>query len=396
MEQVAKDWSMTVRASQVMPIYPLEEDIRPGDIYLVDRSLESEIKAWNEKGFLPLVNRYDRISIPKDRYDDIYQNGFYPVDSPSFSRPPKAAFPSYSFEVDKRGTLGIALPLNSVPIALSASGARSATGSVVFKKAATQGIPDRQMEMMVRQWASQHASELKARAKKTKTESPLILRLITRIFTLKGATVSLAFSETNGASLQAGSPPSSPELSSTSDEQYVALIAYLNKQIQLQKESETEQVPELPKESTTVPSTDPVIAALEAELASVKNLKAQEAIKKLRRQIERSVTEDRFGGYILPGLSIKVVGRSTRGITMDEEFERPLVLGYWATEYLVTENGNLIFLGGLKNLLDNQKEYQNIVELARNAAALGPEPTSYDDGSKKSDPFQGHQQKGNK
>lgn len=30
LEQVAKDWSMTIRASQVIPVFPLTEDLQPG------------------------------------------------------------------------------------------------------------------------------------------------------------------------------------------------------------------------------------------------------------------------------------------------------------------------------------------------------------------------------
>lgn len=35
LENVAKDWCLTIRASQVMPVYPLREDVQPGDCFLV-------------------------------------------------------------------------------------------------------------------------------------------------------------------------------------------------------------------------------------------------------------------------------------------------------------------------------------------------------------------------
>jgi hypothetical protein len=35
---VARDWCMTIRASQVIPVYPLTEDLQPGDIFLVTSS----------------------------------------------------------------------------------------------------------------------------------------------------------------------------------------------------------------------------------------------------------------------------------------------------------------------------------------------------------------------
>ena len=34
-QKAARDWCMTIRGSQVVPVYPLTEDIQPGDIFLV-------------------------------------------------------------------------------------------------------------------------------------------------------------------------------------------------------------------------------------------------------------------------------------------------------------------------------------------------------------------------
>ena len=52
--RVAKDWSLSIRASQVIPVYPLTEDLLPGDIFLVQTPIEEEVKAYLAKGFLPL------------------------------------------------------------------------------------------------------------------------------------------------------------------------------------------------------------------------------------------------------------------------------------------------------------------------------------------------------
>ena len=52
--RVAKDWSLVVRASQVIPVYPLTEDILPGDVFLVRTRIEDQIKVYEAKGFLPL------------------------------------------------------------------------------------------------------------------------------------------------------------------------------------------------------------------------------------------------------------------------------------------------------------------------------------------------------
>src|SRR5437016_4213640 len=43
---VAKDWSLVVRASQIIPVYPLTEDLLPGDVFLVQSPIEDEIRNW--------------------------------------------------------------------------------------------------------------------------------------------------------------------------------------------------------------------------------------------------------------------------------------------------------------------------------------------------------------
>jgi hypothetical protein len=370
LEKVAKDWSMTVRASQVMPVYPLEEDIRPGDIYLVANSIERDVGIWNDKGFLPLINRFDRIKIDKSIYDPFFENGFNESGGPSFHRHPMVAFPSYSFNVDQRGVFGIALPLNSVPLALSMSGAQSATGSAVFRGAATQGLPDYYMNKLLKKWANDRRGALMERA--NNTENQLILRLITKIFTIEGATVSVVFSEVKGVGAQIGSSVSVPNLLGTSLQDYDNLIGQLNRAIDLKKNAGNPISPVLPAGSSSSSTKDPEIQQLEADLDAVNKLKAQESIRMLKRQVERTATEDRFGGYILPGAAVRIASRSARGVAMEESFDKPLVLGYWATEYFVTRNGQLIEIGVVKDLLDNPAEYQRLILLSKTAAMEKP------------------------
>ena len=369
-EKVAKDWSMTVRASQVMPLFPLEEDIRPGDIYLVDKSIDSEVKTWDQKGFLPLNNRFDRMQIPQEAFDSFYAQSSDASDPVSYSRPPKVAFPSYTFEVDRRGALGLAVPLSSVPVAISASGAQRATGSVVFDGATTQGLPDLAMQRQINRWKTTHKAELADRAKQI--ERPLILRLITRTFSIQGATVSLVFESQKGANLQVGSTvPASPKVATSSaaqdetlSEEYEALITEINQKIALEKTN----------------ASDQGTADLEAQLVTVKQLQAQYEIKSLKRKIERKASEERFGGYLLPSGSAKVVGRSARGVTMEEVFDKPLVLGYWATEYLVTEEGSLRPLGSVMDLIDNPEEYNRLIEKARSIQTRAADDSTKDTG----------------
>jgi len=48
LEQVAKDWCLTIRASQVIPVYPMTEDLQPGDVFLVQRTVDEQVGDLEE------------------------------------------------------------------------------------------------------------------------------------------------------------------------------------------------------------------------------------------------------------------------------------------------------------------------------------------------------------
>ena len=54
LEAVAKDWALVIRASQVIPVYPLSEDLQPGDVLLVSTPIDEQVALYKKKGFLPL------------------------------------------------------------------------------------------------------------------------------------------------------------------------------------------------------------------------------------------------------------------------------------------------------------------------------------------------------
>src|SRR5438552_1955180 len=61
--EVAKGWCRNIRASQVLPVYPLTEDVQVGDVFIVQRPVEDEVNLYNEKGFLPLGHHLVRLSV---------------------------------------------------------------------------------------------------------------------------------------------------------------------------------------------------------------------------------------------------------------------------------------------------------------------------------------------
>src|ERR1041384_5057878 len=76
LEKVAKDWCATIRASQVMPVYPLTQDIQPGDLFLVQLPIDKQQEVWKQKGSLPLDNHLGRLD-PRG-YKDFYAKSFPP------------------------------------------------------------------------------------------------------------------------------------------------------------------------------------------------------------------------------------------------------------------------------------------------------------------------------
>ena len=75
LESVAKDWALVIRASQVIPVYPLSEDLQPGDVLLVSTPIENQVKLYKKKGFLPLDQHLVRL-YPTE-YKDFYNSRYW-------------------------------------------------------------------------------------------------------------------------------------------------------------------------------------------------------------------------------------------------------------------------------------------------------------------------------
>ncbi|HXJ57627.1 MAG TPA: hypothetical protein VNU68_13285 [Verrucomicrobiae bacterium] len=74
LERVAKDWSLTVRASQILPVYPLTEDLKPGDVFLVQERIEDQVRVFEARGFLPLDKHVARLS--SAGFSNFYESAF--------------------------------------------------------------------------------------------------------------------------------------------------------------------------------------------------------------------------------------------------------------------------------------------------------------------------------
>ncbi|MCG8600707.1 MAG: hypothetical protein MI807_11235 [Verrucomicrobiales bacterium] len=260
LEKVARDWCLTIRASQVIPIYPLMEDFEVGDSFIVSTPT-SELKSyWNKRGYLPIETTLSRMH-PKG-YAEFYREGYglragsdvprlwqFPHDSQlphkgipvlpaqkmtvkesedylalrdkirdaafrtnNWSQAPRVGFPSYTFDIRRGESFKGAIPVKSVPVMLGALGGRKFSGSVSLSNAFSYGIDDISLTESVRSWAwSEEMRSILAPYATSPDEfeagkAPNYLRVVSRVFLVKSVTVSLTDSTAKGFKLSVGSP----------------------------------------------------------------------------------------------------------------------------------------------------------------------------------------------
>ena len=168
LEAVARDWCYTIRASQVIPVYPLTEDVQPGDVFLVQLPIERQQELYKKKGFLPLDYHIGRLD---PAYVDFYGHSFFDRSQPpllprdwirpsgtvkSWDPAPNASFPSYSFSVKRGAGMNVAFPVQGIPIGLSLIGSDAADGSVSISEAHTLGVDIISLYDQLKVWAKDH------------------------------------------------------------------------------------------------------------------------------------------------------------------------------------------------------------------------------------------------
>jgi hypothetical protein len=290
LERVAKDWCLTIRASQVLPVYPPNEDVEPGDVFLVETSLSDQTRTYEERGFLPLDQLVTRLrGLP---YDTFYRDSYFknPYGGTPHERPsadvaplaPRAAFPAYSFRVERSSGAKLALPLSGVPVGIGLLGATSAQGSVTIRDAFTYAVDGESLARKLYEWwnGDPDVAEVFGAIVRD-TGKPIYLRVVTRVFLARGVTVSLVSLDRREAGADAGAPP----------------------QVELMKLSVEE------------PDAAPKAAAAYRDALGA------------------------LGGP--PGGAVRLVQASERAVTMQEDFDRPLVLGYLGFDVRVFPDGTI-------------------------------------------------------
>jgi hypothetical protein len=295
LEKVAKDWALVIRASQVIPVYPLTEDLQPGDVLLVRTPINEQVKLYKKAGFLPLDQHLIRLypedyyTFYKARYGVTNENIIPPAhwqkgdgNRHNWSIAPHAAFPTYQFEVRTGTGLNLAIPIEGVPFALGLMNSGRASGTVTIADAYTFGLDNFHAENLVRGWASQNRNLLRKYdpSDEKGDEKYHFLRVITRVYVTGRVVATLNNEEATGTEVAAGA------------DRPVNLMGI--------------------KENATLENYNAAIAA-------INNL--------LKEQ--------------LPGGKVKIATASRRSVTLEQSFDKPLVIGYVGFDMPILKGGRL-------------------------------------------------------
>lgn len=311
LERVARDWCMTIRASQVIPVYPLTEDLQPGDVFLVQVPVDEQHRLYRKKGFLSFDNHLERLD--PAAYGAFYDHSFsaggpdapLPThwlqpggDDDAWAAAPDAAFPTYKFSVRTGGGFNMALPIQGVPVGLSLLATDAADGTVTIAQASTYGIDIMSMDRQLRRWAQWNRDFLRNFPPRSQwcglCRRISYLRVVTRIYLTRELDVSLRDARSFAGGGDVGAP----------------------KPVNL-----------------TMQDTD-------ADPAKVTIEKYSQRIEQLNAMLESALKAE-GGGNLLPGGSMRVVAASAGSITLKQVFNRPLVIGYLAFDVPILDDGEL-------------------------------------------------------
>jgi len=228
LEGVAKGWCETIRASQVIPVYPLTEDLMPGDVFLVQTPIGSQASLYKKRGFLALDDH--RTRLPDLDYSQLYFDGYWkddfgktPHERVKMSNPgpldgstnppvtdapaPRAAFPTYSFHAKSGSGLSLAIPIQGVPVGLNFLHSDNVDGSVTIADSHTYAASEGQLYQALQQWLDGEGVRLVLDETVRRANYPVFIRVVSRVYLTGAVIVSLNKAGSTGAAAKAGSAP---------------------------------------------------------------------------------------------------------------------------------------------------------------------------------------------
>ena len=322
-QEVAKRWCLTIRASQVVPVYPLTEDIQPGDVFLVQTPIPKQVSEYTKRGFLPLDLHLHRIAPLNyaEFYGDSYWKGDYSENLPhERAKPdsaedenaprfglaplPAAAFPDYTFQTKRGIGTRLAVPISGVPVGLSFLGASTVNGSVKMSEAFTYGLDDATLLKSLYEWAEDPSVQLMLAKTRNATKTRLYLRVVSRVYLVGRLTVSLQAQGSSSAGADVGAAkPANPFTMTRENAEDLKSVAESYK----------------------------------------------EAVEALSGTLNDS----------LPGGSVRFVSANRNAVVMDEELGRLLVVGYLGFDVELDRYGRLGAPVATLDVLENRPAAQS-------------------------------------
>ncbi len=447
-ERMARDWCLTVRGSQVIPVYPLDEDIQPGDVYIVDTPIDKLKSYWNRLGYLPIDHRFGRI--PVKGYKDYYNGGYGVTETANVPRhwqfpkgstwmdesgavsdvplteanaasaktsdktkdflktawpmAPRAGFPSQTIRIKKGEGFNAALPVQGVPVALGALGAREAVATITLSDAYTYGVDETSLRNDLETWSQTPAASryledyatskppqrglLASKNFASKNQGKRYVRVVTRVYLVRGVNISISNTGASSWKLSGGEPKDATNAAdnlllndSKDEEKLLKSMAggFASQTLKTDAVAVTPGPTGITTVTTQTKSADGAVTntttsnqpneilpelapakkqldlidqqlALEEQRDALAGREAALNTSKMKREFENAATlaafsrssmKDAFGGYQLPGGTLRVTSATHRSISMNETFTRPLVIGYHALEFAILEDGTL-------------------------------------------------------
>ncbi len=254
LQSVAKDWCETIRASQVIPVYPLTQDVAIGDVFLVRTPIADQTKDYQTRGFLALDDF--RVRLPYTNFHKVYFDGYFkdefgntPHTMPEFTNvvsgsnaaagswtsvaAPRVAFPTYSFQAKSGFGLSAAFPIQGVPVALAFLRSDQLNGSVTITDARTIAGDQEELFSLLQDWADDpRVRSMLAETVRNIAPTPLYLRVVSRIYAARAMEVLLQKSRSQGARARGGTATnlSMTTTNGSVSENYSNLLSTLNSQ----------------------------------------------------------------------------------------------------------------------------------------------------------------------
>lgn len=323
LQDVARDWCMTIRASQVIPVYPLTEDLQPGDAFLVTLPSNEQEQVYDALGFLPLDVQVARLSVPTEKFDRFYDRHYFQADyssggagkprlerranaeafSEAFSVP-RASFPTYRVDVTRAGGLKAAIPIQSIPVGVGLLAAESATASVTIADAYTYAADPTDLEHALQVWANEpnNRKRLLDYNFGRSERDPLFLRVIQRVYLIGGITVSITRTSQGAVGVDAG-------------------------------------------------------ATQDVELLQPGDKSSIERFAEAQAALQSALNEGLLAQAAMPGASLRLASATSRSVTLNERFDRAIAIGYIAVDYEVRPDGSLGAALSTRDVLNGRSHY---------------------------------------